>query len=87
MGRGAICHEGGGAGGSPRGQVPRRDGSKGMQGGRGIDSEGADRKRSAPQPDPMKTSVGYIGMDSLSRQRQEKRRPGGGGGTRRGGGR
>lgn len=32
------------------------------------------------QPDPMKTSLGYIGADSYSRQRQEvgKRRPGGG---------
>lgn len=38
--------------------------------------------RSAPsnQPDPMKTSLGYIGADSYSRQRQEagKRRPAGG---------
>jgi 23S rRNA pseudouridine2605 synthase len=33
------------------------------------------------QPDPMRTSVGYIGSDSLSRARQNaKRRPGGGGG-------
>ncbi len=32
----------------------------------------------------MKTSVGYIGSDSLSRYRQDKRRPGGGG-PRRGG--
>ena len=38
------------------------------------------------QPDPMRTSVGYIGSDSLSRARQNaKRRPGGGGGGRRGG--
>lgn len=36
------------------------------------------------QPDPMKTSVGYIGSDSLARARAEqKRKPGG----RRGGGR
>lgn len=26
-----------------------------------------------PQPDPMKTSVGYIGADSLARQRQDQR--------------
>ena len=31
----------------------------------------------------MKTSVGYIGGDSLSRHRQDKRRPGGA--SRRGG--
>jgi 23S rRNA pseudouridine2605 synthase len=33
----------------------------------------------------MKTSVGYIGSDSLSRQRQAQRAPGGG--SRRGRGR
>ncbi|MEH3087526.1 MAG: pseudouridine synthase [Xylophilus ampelinus] len=36
------------------------------------------------QPDPLKTSVGYIGADSLARQRRNA--PGGGGGPRRGGG-
>ena len=40
--------------------------------------------RANAQPDPMKTSVGYIGRDSLSRQRQTQRRSGGG---RFGGGR
>ncbi len=40
--------------------------------------------RANSQPDPMKTSVGYIGRDSLSRQRQTQRRSGGG---RPGGGR
>ena len=42
-----------------------------------------DRKPPAPkdtengaQPDPLKTSVGYIGSDSLKRQRQEQRRDG-----------
>jgi len=40
----------------------------------------------ANQPDPMKTSLGYIGTDSFSRQRKEQRQgprrggPGGGGG-------
>ncbi len=44
-------------------------------------------------PDPMKTSLGYIGADSFSRQRQAKRAPGGSGGggarpgSRPGGGR
>ena len=37
------------------------------------------------QPDPMKTSVGYIGADSLSRQRQGQKRGNGGGGGKRGG--
>jgi 23S rRNA pseudouridine2605 synthase len=38
------------------------------------------RNPSSAQPDPMKTSLGYIGADSYSRQRLEagKRRPGGG---------
>lgn len=45
-----------------------------------------DRQASA-QPDPMKTSFGYIGADSFSRQRQEGtgRPRGGQGGQRRGG--
>ncbi len=75
----------------PRGQKPRRDGGGG-QGGRGGNGGGggnnnADRPRGAAQPDPMKTSVGYIGTDSLSRHRQAQRAPGGGGGPRRGRGR
>ncbi|WP_298207818.1 pseudouridine synthase [Acidovorax sp.] len=79
----------GGGGAGPRGQKPRRDGGGGQgQGARGNSAQGGDRQRGSAQPDPMKTSVGYIGMDSLSRHRQDKRRPGGGGGgPRRGGGR
>lgn len=49
-----------------------------------------DRPSGGAQPDPMKTSFGYIGADSFSRQRQGQRRGGpgggGGGGQRRGGG-
>lgn len=75
----------GGGGAGPRGQKPRRDG--GGQGGRGGNAAGGDRQRGAAQPDPMKTSVGYIGVDSLARHRQDKRRPGGGGPRRGGGGR
>lgn len=60
------------------GQNPR-DGQRGNKGGNRSGG-------SAAQPDPMRTSVGYIGSDSLSRARQNaKRRPGGGGGGRRGG--
>lgn len=49
-----------------------------------------DRPTGGAQPDPMKTSFGYIGSDTLTRQRQEQgpRRSGGGGNTggqRRGG--
>ena len=76
----------GGGGAGPRGQMPRRDGGGQGQGARGNNAAGGDRQRGSAQPDPMKTSVGYIGMDSLSRHRQDKRRPGGGG-PRRGGGR
>lgn len=46
------------------------------------DASNGDRDRSNAQPDPMKTSVGYIGSDSMSRYRQEKRRPTGGGNRR-----
>lgn len=57
------------------------------RGGRAPDrSSGArsDAPKSGGQPDPMKTSVGYIGADSLARQRlQQKQR--GRGGQRRGG--
>ena len=81
----------------PRGgDGPRRDMSQGLPGpsggarggqkprggqGQGARANGA----GGAQPDPMKTSLGYIGMDSLSRHRQDKRRPGGG--SRRGSGR
>lgn len=37
------------------------------------------REKTQAQPDPLKTSVGYIGVDSLSRQRQEQRKAGRGG--------
>ncbi|MCJ7798792.1 MAG: ribosomal large subunit pseudouridine synthase B, partial [Polaromonas sp.] len=50
-----------------------------------------ERSTGGAQPDPMKTSFGYIGSDTLTRQRQEQgpRRSGGSGnagGQRRGGG-
>ena len=40
-----------------------------------------DRNPGAAQPDPMKTSFGYIGADTFTRQRegQGQRRNGGGG--------
>ncbi|XAH25728.1 pseudouridine synthase [Xylophilus sp. GW821-FHT01B05] len=57
----------------------------------GKPARGGDRQDAggASQPDPMKTSVGYIGADSFARQRQGGRQGGpaggGGGGFRRGG--
>ncbi len=74
-GRGA----GGRAGGSGRGGAPgSRGGSAGQgraakPGGKGA---GARPQGNASQPDPLKTSVGYIGTDSLKRQRQTQRRDG-----------
>ncbi len=51
-----------------------------------------DRQDGGAQPDPLKTSLGYIGADSFTRQRQaqgpgQSPRRGGGGGSRTGGGR
>jgi 23S rRNA pseudouridine2605 synthase len=37
------------------------------------------------QPDPLKTSLGYIGQDALQRQREQDKGRGGSGGGRRGG--
>ncbi len=49
--------------------------------------ERADRRAEASQPDPMKTSLGYIGADSLTRQRQNQGKgQGRGQGQRRSGG-
>ena len=48
----------------------------------------ADELAGSPQPDPMKTSFGYIGSDTFTRQQQDKgqrRRGGGPGGSGSGG--
>ena len=43
---------------------------------------GTDRNSGAAQPDPMKTSFGYIGAETFTRQRQgQAQRPRGGGGS------
>jgi 23S rRNA pseudouridine2605 synthase len=63
-------------GGSPQGRASKPAG-KGGGAGRSQGGSG--------QPDPLKTSVGYIGSDSLSRQRQAQRRDGRGGPGGRGG--
>lgn len=57
--------KGGGGGG-------QRNGRRGAQGQQGRDS----RQGGSAQPDPMKTSVGYIGADSFARQRRQRQNPG-----------
>lgn len=94
-------------GGATRGDGPRPQGgpmSKGQGGGQGGGGGGQGRRKggggggggggNGGQPDPMKTSLGYIGADSFTRQRRGSGgggpsggMPGGGGGQRRGGGR
>ena len=77
--RGPRPNRGGGGNG---GQQPQGQG-QGRRGKGGGNRQGDDRQPSgANQPDPMKTSLGYIGADSFSRQRKEQR----GGPGRRGGG-
>ena len=63
-----------------RGRPPASAGRAGRGGGptpvgRGRPARPEGRSAApAPQPDPMKTSVGYIGRDSLSRHYQEQKR-------------
>lgn len=81
-GRGAVRtpapdrRSGGRAGSGERaGIFARAATSSGTRGG----AQQGGRESSPVQPDPLKTSVGYIGVDSLSRQRQEQRKAGRGG--------
>ncbi len=77
----------GGNGGAPQGQgqgqgQPRRNRQGGKRDDRAPGGGGGGGGGNS-QPDPMKTSLGYIGADSFSRQRKEQRsgpRRGGGGG-------
>jgi 23S rRNA pseudouridine2605 synthase len=64
--------------GGGRKRQGRAGGGGGGQGGGGA---------TGGQPDPMKTSFGYIGADTFTRQRQGQGRPAGGRGGRKGGGR
>ena len=51
--------------------APRRPNAGGRNQNRRDDrGPGADRKSDSAQPDPMKTSFGYIGADTFTRQRQ-----------------
>lgn len=81
--------------GGARGDGPRPQGGPGgRQGNAQGQGQGQGRRKgggagpgsgAGSQPDPMKTSVGYIGADSFNRQRRGG--PGGPGGTPGGGGR
>ncbi len=78
---------------APRGPGNRRGGPPAARGGqRRAPDRAAPRAAAKPagasaQPDPLKTSVGYIGADSLSRQRKQEaqRQRSGPGGQRRNG--
>ncbi|MBN9411553.1 MAG: rRNA pseudouridine synthase [Burkholderiales bacterium] len=83
----------GGAGPRGAGGPAGRPQQTGAPAGRGAGSRGRQGGGQAPggggQPDPMKTSLGYIGADSFTRQRQGPTggRRGGQGGLSGGGGR
>jgi 23S rRNA pseudouridine2605 synthase len=68
------------SGGLGGGQGRRKSGGRGEGGGGGGGGGGG-----SSQPDPMKTSLGYIGHDSFNRQRRQG--PGGPGGPSGGGNR
>jgi 23S rRNA pseudouridine2605 synthase len=69
-----------------RTQNPRNRAFGAKKPGQGAGSQRRGKPESG-QPDPMKTSVGYIGADSFSRQRKEQGPGGRSGGPRRNGGR
>ncbi len=62
-----------------RGSMFGTPATKGKGGNKGSQGAGG-------QPDPLKTSLGYIGQDALQRQREQGGGRGGSGGGRRGGG-
>lgn len=74
----------GGSSGYGMGGAPGGAKTRGGRGGAGKGGSGS----GAQQPDPMKTSFGYIGQDALQRQRKRDGARGGppGGARRRGGG-
>jgi 23S rRNA pseudouridine2605 synthase len=84
--RGGRANRGGGGGGGNAGMPPQ--GRRGNNNSNRGNRQGEERPPSgANQPDPMKTSLGYIGADSFSRQRKEQRQgPGRRGGGPSGGG-
>lgn len=87
-GRGNGARRSGATEARERGQGQSQGFPSGSNSTRKNRGESADRHASAAQPDPMKTSFGYIGADSFTRQRQEqgqRRGSGGGAGPRRAG--
>jgi 23S rRNA pseudouridine2605 synthase len=76
-GQGQGGHGAGGQGGNGGGQGQQRRKDRGDR---------AERQGGSAQPDPMKTSFGYIGADSFTRQRQGQGQGQGQGGRRRAGG-
>ena len=72
----------------PRNQNPRnpRNRAFGAKKTGSVPSRQRSDKSASSQPDPMKTSLGYIGADSFSRQRKEQGPGGRSGGPRRNGG-
>ena len=85
--RGPRANRGGGGGGGGNAGLPPQ-GRRGNNNSNRGNRQGEERPPSgANQPDPMKTSLGYIGADSFSRQRKEQRQgPGRRGGGPSGGG-
>jgi len=88
---------GGGGAASPRSGPPGNFGGNQGQGQRRRDDGGnnrgdrSDKGSGGAQPDPMKTSFGYIGAETFTRQRQaqgqgQRRGPGNGSGGNGGGG-
>jgi len=69
--------QGFGAGGSQQ-QGPNQ--------GRGNNNKGGNNKGGPREPDPMQTSMGYIGADAYTGRRNNRGGGGGGGGGNRGGG-
>jgi 23S rRNA pseudouridine2605 synthase len=84
--RGAMLGDGPRPQGPPAGKGGRSQGQGQGQGGRRKSGGGGGGNTGSSQPDPMKTSFGYIGADSFGRQRQGPGGGGGRGGQRRGGG-
>ena len=69
------------AAGMPQGAAARGErkpggGQANGRRGSGKKAQGSGRDSGTAQPDPMKTSVGYIGADSFARQRRERQNPG-----------
>jgi 23S rRNA pseudouridine2605 synthase len=60
-----------GARGAATGAGPNAERARPGRGGPGRADAGKERRPAGGQPDPMKTSLGYIGADSLTRQRRD----------------